>query len=79
MATFHASKRFHFSDNGRDPWAVFVRVPDSDPAVYEFETGDPKVIDRLEVADGVTRVDDDKPKRGRPRKVATESDEEPED
>lgn len=65
MAVFEADKGYHFSEDGRDPWAVFVRVPGSDPARYRCETSDAKVIDRLAKADGVTRVDDSEPKRGR--------------
>lgn len=56
MAKFHADKAFHFSDNGSDPWAVFVLIDGSDPAVYEFATDDPKTIARLEKAEQVNRL-----------------------
>lgn len=56
MATFRADKAYHFSQDGSDPWAKFERVPGTDPAVYEFETTDTKVINRLKKAKGVELV-----------------------
>jgi hypothetical protein len=61
MAVFEASKGFHFSEDGIEPWAHFERVEGSglgtEPVKFRFETGDSKVIERLLGIDGVTRVD----------------------
>lgn len=58
MATFRADKRWHFSEDGTNPWALFERVPGSEPAVYEFETSDAAVARRLEAVDEITRVEE---------------------
>lgn len=47
MAKFKASKGFHFSEDGR-PWAHFKpRHVNGVGTVYELETDDPALIDRL--------------------------------
>jgi hypothetical protein len=72
MATtkFRASKRFHFSENGTDPWAVFEKVPDSDPPVYEFETSDAKAIAKLDDCADVEKVAERAPATKAPAKKA---------
>jgi hypothetical protein len=56
MAVFQAPRGYHFSEDGAAPWAHFKRVPDA-RHVYQFETTDPKVIDRLNGIADVTRID----------------------
>lgn len=72
MAKFQAPKGYHFSTDGTPAttWAHFVHVPDSDPAVYEFETNKQTDVAKLrKLAEGdngygdIDEVDEDKPKR----------------
>lgn len=63
MAIFEAPKGFHFSEDGKEPWALFKRVG-TEPK-FQFETDDPKVIERLLGVEGVTRVDTPPAARGK--------------
>lgn len=49
MATFTASKGYHFSEDGTEDktWAHFEKVPGSEPPVYEFETTKTTALRRL--------------------------------
>lgn len=49
MARFEAPKGYHFSEDGTDKttWAHFTKVPDSNPAVYAFETTKPAQVTKL--------------------------------
>jgi hypothetical protein len=65
MAVFEAPKGYHFSTDGtpNTTWAHFTRVEDEKtgqfvfPFVFQFETDDAAVIERLASVDGVRRVD----------------------
>ncbi len=74
MAKFRATKGYHFSKDGTDAtaWAVFTKVPGSDPVVYEYETSkaaDVTALRKLIDAETAGYTDivevDDKPKRSR--------------
>jgi len=47
---FVATRGIHFSENGTDPWAHFVRQPGE--VVHSFETDDAGVAKRLRAVDG---------------------------
>jgi hypothetical protein len=72
MAVFEAPKGHHFSMDGtpNTTWAHFTRVEDEKtgqfvfPFVFQFETDDAAVIERLASVDGVRRVDTPAPATG---------------
>lgn len=53
MAKVHATKAFHFFEDGTTAttWAHCTLVPDSDPKTYEYETRKKTEIDRLRKVD----------------------------
>jgi hypothetical protein len=73
MAIFEAPKGYHFSADGtpNTTWAHFTRVEDGRtgqfvfPFVFQFETRDDAVIERLAGVEGVRRVDTPAPSAGR--------------
>jgi hypothetical protein len=73
MAVSEAPKGYQFSLDGtpNTTWAHFTRVKDEKtgqfvfPFVYQFETDDDSVIERLAGVEGVRRVDTPAPSAGR--------------